>query len=250
MKNAPCVRLANRIRPKMSEKPDESRNNRPPSDRLLRPWMIQNCIGSRSCFEKCCEVVVPQLMQNLWLQVFCRRVIPGIHGILQECGLVIGPELADIRIGLDDGIDQASIAPCNLANIDVADHIAELIEFDEPAHRLHVVAADRRHQRLLVLRVGVDGLERCFRNLARGVSAGAKTLLRGLSSSAEYQLVVRIPNASSPMLRSTDSSSAVMPPMTAILSLRPYSMNWRKKRNPFEPAVPRKIASALFTWAT
>src|SRR5215470_5158761 len=48
MKKAPCVRLASRIKPKISEKPDESRNNRPPSDRLLRPWMIQNCISCAS----------------------------------------------------------------------------------------------------------------------------------------------------------------------------------------------------------
>src|ERR1700738_1302753 len=48
MKNAPCVRFASRIRPKISENPDESRNSKPPSDRLLRPWTIQNCIGYRS----------------------------------------------------------------------------------------------------------------------------------------------------------------------------------------------------------
>src|SRR3954447_19295098 len=52
MKNAPCVRFASRIRPKISENPDDSRNNRPPSDRLLRPWMIQNCIVCRSCIRK------------------------------------------------------------------------------------------------------------------------------------------------------------------------------------------------------
>src|ERR1700733_14750702 len=51
MKKAPCVRLASLIRPKISEKPEESKNNRPPSDRLLRPWMIQNCIVGRSCPE-------------------------------------------------------------------------------------------------------------------------------------------------------------------------------------------------------
>src|ERR1700732_4199646 len=99
MKNAPCVRLASRIRPKISEKPDESRNNRPPSDRLLRPWMIQNCIGSRSCSKRC-EVFAPATRAKLLLQVFCRRVIAGIDRILQERGLVIGPKLADIPIGV------------------------------------------------------------------------------------------------------------------------------------------------------
>jgi len=49
MKNAPCVRFASRINPKIRENPDDSKNNSPPSDRLLRPWMIQNCIVSRFC---------------------------------------------------------------------------------------------------------------------------------------------------------------------------------------------------------
>jgi hypothetical protein len=35
MKNEPCIRLGMRIRPKISEKPEESRNRRPPSAMLL-----------------------------------------------------------------------------------------------------------------------------------------------------------------------------------------------------------------------
>ena len=43
MKNAPCARLGMRIRPKISEKPDDSRNSRPPKATLFSVWMIQNC---------------------------------------------------------------------------------------------------------------------------------------------------------------------------------------------------------------
>src|SRR5688500_2698785 len=43
MKNAPCARFGIRIRPKISEKPDDSRNSRPPKATLLSVWMIQNC---------------------------------------------------------------------------------------------------------------------------------------------------------------------------------------------------------------
>ena len=43
MKNAPCARFGMRIRPKISEKPDDNRNNRPPKATLLSVWMIQNC---------------------------------------------------------------------------------------------------------------------------------------------------------------------------------------------------------------
>src|SRR5262249_32410325 len=43
MKNAPCARFGIRIRPKMSEKPDDNRNSRPPKATLFSVWMIQNC---------------------------------------------------------------------------------------------------------------------------------------------------------------------------------------------------------------
>src|SRR6185503_6997746 len=105
MKKAPCVRLASRIRPKISEKPDDSRNNRPPSDRLLRPWMIQNCIVCRSCMEKLRDRR-SATEAELLLQVLCRRIVARIHRILQECGLVVSPELGDIRVSLDDRIYQ------------------------------------------------------------------------------------------------------------------------------------------------
>src|SRR5258707_1104292 len=43
MKNAPCARFGIRIRPKISEKPDDNRNSRPPKATLFSVWMIQNC---------------------------------------------------------------------------------------------------------------------------------------------------------------------------------------------------------------
>src|SRR4051812_22211007 len=114
MKNAPWVRLASRISPKISEKPEDSRNNRPPSDRLLRPWMIQNCIvcRSRSGAARGC----PAREAGSLLQVFGRRVVARVDRVLQEGGLVIGPELTDIRIGLDHRIDQPAIFPCDSAD--------------------------------------------------------------------------------------------------------------------------------------
>ena len=42
MKYAPCDRFATRIRPKMSEKPDESRNKSPPRASPLSDWITQN----------------------------------------------------------------------------------------------------------------------------------------------------------------------------------------------------------------
>src|SRR5712692_5976300 len=107
MKKAPCVRFATLISPKISENPDDSRNNRPPSDRLLRPWMIQNCIVCRSCLQN----RQPAIEAELLLQVFCRRIVARINRILQKCDFVIGPELTHVRVGFDNGIDQPPIAP-------------------------------------------------------------------------------------------------------------------------------------------
>src|ERR1700686_4759888 len=102
MKKAPCVRFATLISPKISENPDDSRNNRPPSDRLLRPWMIQNCIVRRSCPESC-ALRCSATLAELWLQILCRRIVARVDRIFQKCSLVIGPELAHIGVGLDDG---------------------------------------------------------------------------------------------------------------------------------------------------
>src|SRR5215217_1538045 len=48
MKKPPCARLGMRMRPNASEKPDESRNSRPPKATLFRVWMIQNCMRASS----------------------------------------------------------------------------------------------------------------------------------------------------------------------------------------------------------
>src|SRR3984957_6307042 len=126
MKNAPCVRFASRIRPKISEKPDESRNSKPPSERLLRPWMIQNCIVCPSSGKGATAAQGAGLL----FQIFRRRPVARIDRILQECGLIVGPELADIGVVLDDGVDQPAIGPRHLADVAVAGGVAEFVKLD------------------------------------------------------------------------------------------------------------------------
>src|ERR1700753_2322429 len=127
MKNARGGRWGNRIRPKISENPDESRNSRPPSDRLLRPWMIQNCIVSRSCPEGWCGRG-SAAGAGLLLQVRGRRIVARVDRVLQERGLIVGPELADVGVGLEDRVDQPPVASCHLADVDVAGGVAERVE--------------------------------------------------------------------------------------------------------------------------
>src|SRR2546425_11189849 len=108
MKRAPCVRLAIRISPKMSEKPADSRNSRAPSARLFSVWMTQNC--------------------SLGLQVFRRREVARVHRVLQELLRVVGPELAHVGIGVDHAVHQAPSLALTLADLAVADHVAEFVD--------------------------------------------------------------------------------------------------------------------------
>src|SRR4029450_7510741 len=48
MKKAPCIRFGMRIRPKISEKPDDSRNSKPPSAMLFTASVSQRLMDSLS----------------------------------------------------------------------------------------------------------------------------------------------------------------------------------------------------------
>src|SRR5262249_24380861 len=69
--------------------------------------------------------------RDLLLEVLGRRVVARIDRVLQEFVLVVGPELADVGIGLDHRVDVAPVLLLDLADIDVTDDVAELVE----AHR-------------------------------------------------------------------------------------------------------------------
>src|SRR6266404_4101112 len=108
MNNAPCVRFAIRISPKMSEKPADSRKSRAPSARLFSVWMTQNC--------------------SLGLQVFRRREVARVHRVLQELLRVVGPELAHVRIGVDHAVHQPGVLALDLADVDISNDIAVRVE--------------------------------------------------------------------------------------------------------------------------
>src|SRR5262249_41608191 len=101
-----------------------------------------------------------------------------VDRMLEELVRVVGPELADVGIGLDHGVDELAALLLDLADVDVADHVALLVETHRPATRWDFVTRpQRRLQRILVLDPTVDLLERCFEHGAvgigrRGVKAG------------------------------------------------------------------------------
>src|SRR6476659_3297595 len=112
MNNEPCVRLGMRISPKINEKPAESRKRRPPSVMLLTAntsvWFIvePECPGSA-------------------LQ---RRVVARVDRLRQEPLRVIGPELADLGIGLDGNVHQLAVLLFNAPDIIIEDDVAVVVE--------------------------------------------------------------------------------------------------------------------------
>src|SRR5262249_22080962 len=106
--------------------------------------MIQNCIVSRSCL--CSARARLAAESDLLLKIFCRRIIARIDRVMQECGLVVRPELADVGIRPDNRVYEPSVALCHLADVDVADDVAKFVEFDETTYCLRITVANRGHQ--------------------------------------------------------------------------------------------------------
>src|SRR6266508_3835341 len=212
MKNAPCARLGMRISPKISEKPDDNRNKRPPKATLFSVWMIQNCDcidglllgGHIPAHHAVIAGLDPAIHPSskrwtpgsspgvtrggadeseLLLEVLRRRVVARIDRILQELVLLIGPELAHVGIGLDHRVDVTPVLLLDLADIDVADDVAEFVEPHRAAQGVrHLRLPERLYERVFVLGLAVDCLERLLEHLAaeiglRGIDAGVNLVV-------------------------------------------------------------------------
>src|SRR6185312_1649035 len=127
----PCVRFGMRIRPKISEKPAESRNSRPPRVMLLTARISHRFMTVRAPFPRCgtrgtargkvvsraarspSRVVTPPAWRERFRQAepsaLQRRIVARIYRLFQEPLLVERPELADVRIGLDGVLRQLAV---------------------------------------------------------------------------------------------------------------------------------------------
>src|SRR5579859_3223358 len=92
MKSEPCVRFGIRINPKISEKPAESRNSKPPRLTLFTPSTTHWLMG--------------RLVRVATGSEFRGRGVAGIDRRRQIFRLVVGPELAHVGVGLHDGVDE------------------------------------------------------------------------------------------------------------------------------------------------
>src|SRR5215472_3335873 len=115
MKNEPWVRLGIRMSPKINEKPAERRKRRPPSVMLLTASSSHRLTpgGPGSALQ--------------------RRIVARVDRLREKPLLVVGPELADLWIRLDGRVDEPVALPLAASDIEVADHIAEVVEAERPA---------------------------------------------------------------------------------------------------------------------
>src|SRR5215470_1476276 len=115
MKNEPWVRLGIRMSPKIKEKPAERRKRRPPSVMLLTASNSHRLTpgGPGSALQ--------------------RRIIARVDGLREKPLLLVGPELADLWIRLDGRVDKPVTLPLAAPDIEVADHVAKVVEAERPA---------------------------------------------------------------------------------------------------------------------
>src|SRR5205823_1458315 len=162
MKNEPCVRFGIRIRPKISEKPADRRNSKPPSVTLLMARSSQRLTGAPPA-----DRVLPPA------SALEGRVVARVHGLREEPLLVVGPELAHVRVRLDGGVDQLVALLLAAPNVEAPHHVAEMIEGERPARGVgERDAPERLAEGLTVLALPARLLERGLRDHAVDVDAG------------------------------------------------------------------------------
>src|ERR1019366_6000705 len=185
----------------------------------------------------------------------------------EERLLVVSPELAHAGIGLDHGIDRLAGLHLALADKDVADHVAEMVELHRAARCVgerHLmqgfgerravvgVAAGELNPGLDALACDVHPRRIAARKHAVVLSAtpaysfcmsATKRWLLSSFPSAEYQATEIVPAASSPRLRSSASSMAVQPASSGIFAFTPRSAYARMNFTGFDPAKPLNTQS-------
>src|SRR5947209_4899536 len=93
--------------------------------------------------------------------VLTRRELPRVHGLLQELLRVVLPELAHMRVRVDDGVLQLAADALDLADVDVLRRVAVGVHLHRTAGRVgDPHPAQRGHERRAVLDVAADRLDR------------------------------------------------------------------------------------------
>src|SRR6266545_3179289 len=102
--------------------------------------------------------------------VLAWRVVARVDGVLQEVLGLVGPELGHVRKGLDHGVLELAAHALDLADVDVLDRVAEVVEAHGAARRIGEVHLAKGGQELLrVLDIATCRLERGLERDARDV---------------------------------------------------------------------------------
>src|SRR5712691_10921097 len=65
-----------------------------------------------------------------------RRVVTRVDGLREKPFLVVGPELAHVRIGLDRRVDELVALSLAFPDEEVADDVAEVVEVERTTRRV------------------------------------------------------------------------------------------------------------------
>src|SRR5262245_60815354 len=128
MNSEPCVRFGMRISPKISEKPADSRNSSPPKAMLFAA-SSQRFMRGDPCTTISCAVGAGHSALE-------RRIVARVDRLRQEPLLLVGPELADVLVGLDRRVDELAVLALAAPDVEVAHDVAEMVEVERPARRV------------------------------------------------------------------------------------------------------------------
>src|SRR5262245_41662998 len=136
MKNEPWVRLGIFMRPKISEKPADNINSKPPRVMMLTastshssmPVQSERRLCRRNPYRRGGREGAAEAPSR-----FERRVITRVHRLRQEPLLVIRPELAHFRVRLDRGVDQLVALLLATPDVEAPDDVAKVVEGERPA---------------------------------------------------------------------------------------------------------------------
>src|SRR5258708_29057518 len=129
---------------------------------MLMLWKTASANQESRATTVMCVASLETRQPALVLDVFGRREIARIDRIGEKRFLAVSPELADVRVGLENRIDQPAIIARDLSQVNIADHIAGVIELDRPACGIDIDRPQCGHEGGLVFDLAVHRLEGGF----------------------------------------------------------------------------------------
>src|ERR1700704_3223721 len=157
--------------PKLLDKPRSSRAGLPPFARAsvltsLSPPIAIEITGAPETEPRPSVALIAE---------FAGREVPIVHRLLEELVLAELPELADVRIGLDDSVPELLLVVAehllllDLLDVDVLHRVAHLVDGDGTAQGVQLQRGELLHERLEARKVAVVAFDDFVDHLRRRV---------------------------------------------------------------------------------